>query len=224
MRILCFGDSLTAGMVGGASPGYFPYSAALSKALPKHQVLNEGLGGDYAVIMAARLDRYLQDKAAKHRQGIDAVVLWGGTNDLSGGAGPDVIAAGLCACLEACARSGAEALLLTVPELAFERAGGGGIGAAREELNGRIRGGRLWEGGGEGGEGGAVEYAVADVAGALPSIFGEDGEVDETVRGAWYSDGVHMNKKGYARVAEIVKEELKGLLKKKSNRKGAGSG
>jgi len=197
MRILCFGDSLTVGMTSSLS---HPYSAVLSKLLPKHDILNEGMGGDMVSEMGRRLDNFLADKRAKHRQAIDAVVLWGGTNDVRLGVPHDQVKAGIEECLMSCAKNEVKSIIVvTLPEMSFEMAGNGTMRDNRIKVNESIL---------KGGLNGAT-YTPADVESVLGKMFTDDGTINEDQKKEFWSDGLHLTKKGYATVGQLIYEKLK---------------
>jgi lysophospholipase L1-like esterase len=77
MKIVFLGDSLTNGSYGG------DWVAVVAQQLPKHEVINEGVGGDTVVNLAARLEKVLQ----KHSP--DAVFVMVGGNDVVSHIFPD---------------------------------------------------------------------------------------------------------------------------------------
>lgn len=70
MRILCVGDSITAGKVGAS------YVNMLKELLPQADIVNAGVNGETIMHILTRLQRLLQDAA------FDYVVLQGGYNDI----------------------------------------------------------------------------------------------------------------------------------------------
>lgn len=74
MRILCLGDSLTAGMTTGDRD--YPPSAVLQQKLKKKStVVNQGLGGDRLEDFARRLEEALKDQKRMTRRKVDVVFL-----------------------------------------------------------------------------------------------------------------------------------------------------
>jgi len=105
MRILAFGDSLTAGF--GLRPGRaFPdkLQAALAAESIHTEMINEGVSGDTTGDGLARVDR-----ALRHRP--DLVILELGTNDGLMGVDPQQVRANLDGIIRACLASGASVLL-----------------------------------------------------------------------------------------------------------------
>ncbi|KAL8679583.1 MAG: hypothetical protein Q9186_004140 [Xanthomendoza sp. 1 TL-2023] len=95
LRILCFGDSLTAGF---SSYGYFhyPYAAQIRKELKKAlpatdvSVVTSGLSGD-RVIAGQFLQRMRGMCAADEHPPYDWIIVLGGTNDLGWSERPDKV-------------------------------------------------------------------------------------------------------------------------------------
>lgn len=71
MRILCAGDSITAGTVGAS------YVNMLRESLPHADIVNAGVNGETLTHILTRLQQLLQKDAA-----FDYVVLQGGYNDI----------------------------------------------------------------------------------------------------------------------------------------------
>ncbi|KAL8972176.1 MAG: hypothetical protein Q9183_000687 [Haloplaca sp. 2 TL-2023] len=103
LRILCFGDSLTAGY---SRYGYshYPYAAQirsrLEDALPKRQVIVDvsGLSGDR--VIDGEFLRRMRDMCDTHQDTpYDWIIVLGGTNDLGWGEKPENVYEGLSMCL-----------------------------------------------------------------------------------------------------------------------------
>ena len=95
LRILCFGDSLTAGYTRYGLE-HFPYSDylenTLRKFLPSTKIIidTDGLSGD--CVNGGRFLRRMEGKCAKAGANpYDWVIILGGTNDLGGGDAPEDI-------------------------------------------------------------------------------------------------------------------------------------
>ncbi len=95
LRILCFGDSLTAGYTRYGLEHY-PYSDFLKKTLRKFfpstkiTIDNSGLSGDR--VKAGRFLRRMEGKCAKAAANpYNWVIVLGGTNDLGWGEAPEAI-------------------------------------------------------------------------------------------------------------------------------------
>lgn len=110
VRILAFGDSLTAGYGLPEDQGFVP---RLNAWLAAHgaadvTVINAGVSGDTSAGGAARIAWSLEDD-------IDAVILELGANDMLRGIDPDVTRANLDAILTAIDRHGLPALVAGLP-------------------------------------------------------------------------------------------------------------
>ena len=99
LRILCFGDSLTAGYTRYGLEHY-PYAdyldTTLRKFLPSTKIAidTEGLSGDR--VKAGLFLRRIEGKVAKAAKNpYDWVIVLGGTNDLGWGEGPEDVHEGL---------------------------------------------------------------------------------------------------------------------------------
>ena len=82
-RILAFGDSLTAGLVGGSTNRYSPYGDALARSLMdasghEAEVYSRGVVMESVHAMPARLTKTLQAEGG----GFDCALVLGGSNDL----------------------------------------------------------------------------------------------------------------------------------------------
>jgi len=196
MRVCCFGDSLTSGMTQSQD---HPYSSFLAKTYPRHHFVNEGIGGDEATSYPARLTRTLSEASARHRGAYDALILWGGTNDVRiMSKTPEEIAEALQTCVEVAQNNGVKHIaVLTVPEMSFEAVGRGSIQDCRLELNSLIEK--------------FQECATIDISTAIPMH-----SLDEEEKLKWWCDGLHLTKKGYAKVSDLICESCDWLkLKKK---------
>ncbi len=128
-KILCFGDSLTAGFMDGGSE-YWPYANKLQRLLDNkygriYEVVCRGYPGDTVI----------NDFEFKFRRDIEssflAVLLLGGTNDLAYGRSTDEIAHVLdTLCMEA-EEIGAKVFVLAVPDCKH--------GISRKDLNNKLK-------------------------------------------------------------------------------------
>lgn len=97
LRILCFGDSLTAGYTSYGWE-FYPYADHLRSGLqhalstPDVEVDVAGLSGDQ--VQGSYLSR-IRAKCVDTKEPYDWVIIMGGTNDLAWGQGPDTIYEGL---------------------------------------------------------------------------------------------------------------------------------
>jgi lysophospholipase L1-like esterase len=130
-RILCYGDSLTAGLAGNFVKTYAPYAARLSDLL-SCQVDHVGLCGLTAAEMARMLDkptavdvkrnkwtnaglRYALRKAQDEGNPYTAVVIMAGTNDLNTSSAREIVA-NLLTLHEEVRRAGAVSVACAVPK------------------------------------------------------------------------------------------------------------
>eukprot|EP00299_Pterocystis_sp_00344_P002442 c12754_g1_i1.p1 GENE.c12754_g1_i1~~c12754_g1_i1.p1 ORF type:complete len:207 (+),score=40.44 c12754_g1_i1:24-623(+) len=183
IRLLCFGDSLTEGMIdfNTFSPYTEPLQEKLDDAGLNVFVLNGGNSGDSAIFdMPERLTQYLStpDKPPYHY-----MVLLGGTNDF-GREDHEVIFDSLKAMHEQVLDSGAiRTFAVTIPEAVFEK-WDTRVHDNRQELNKSIL--QL--------AASNNRISVIDLATAMP----------QTSDGFWASDGLHMTEKGYQNFASVV--------------------
>lgn len=113
--LLAFGDSLTEGR--GVSPSQ-SYPSVLAN-LSGHPVVNGGVSGELSQAGRARLPGLL----ARHRPAL--VILLEGGNDILRGSGEAALKANLAAMIEAVQGSGAQVLLVAVPQFSLLAAGTG---------------------------------------------------------------------------------------------------
>lgn len=198
MRVLCIGDSLTAGFVDGGSR-FFPYAQTLQKLLDKdcgkgkHQVEEASSCGETAVSMAKR--RVVETEVDRRKRSPPKIVcILGGTNDLR--AWPvlsvDEILSALATLVEAVTAAGAKPIVLTVPRIPSSEVRTATLADRRRALNAAIR----------------STYVHADVA----ADFEDD---DASV--FYDPDGLHLTKAGYAKLARVVLPALRAAMKKKTS-------
>jgi len=77
-RVLAFGDSLTAGLVGGTRDQFVPYGAALAAQIGGVDVVSRGVVMESVHTMPGRLQTTLAEAEDRY----DCVLLLGGSNDL----------------------------------------------------------------------------------------------------------------------------------------------
>lgn len=197
MRVLCIGDSLTAGFVDGGAQ-FFPYAKTLQKLLDnecgkgKHQVEEASSCGEDARSMASR---NVVGTAMEKRKRLPPkiVVLLAGTNDLRAWPQPttDDVVDALASLAAAAKASGAKTLILTVPRMPAAEARTPSLTARRHDLNARVR---------------AEEtFHCADVAAGFEEC-GDD---------LYDADGLHLSKAGYRDLAKLVYPALRGVMKRK---------
>lgn len=187
-RILCFGDSLTEGLVGGGfSNGFKPYTIRLGELLgDSYEIANYGDSGEGTKSMVSRLPEVLNGSV-----NFEYAFILGGTNDLCNRP-VSFIVNNLQSLHDCCASRGVKSFALAIPEMKY--AGDLFENEKRISVNKALE-----------------EYANAqknmtyiDWASALPNtwIRGED----ET--GNW-SDNIHLSAKGYTKMAELIYEQCK---------------
>ncbi|KAL8770993.1 MAG: hypothetical protein Q9209_003412 [Squamulea sp. 1 TL-2023] len=185
LRILCFGDSLTAGY---SSYGYshYPYAAQIRKELKKAfpatevDVVVSGLSGD-CVVAGQFLRRIKGMCATGDYPPYDWVIVLGGTNDM---AWKDVWTVAL--------NTGAHVLALNVLEAEHTS---GGIIERRNELNGMIA------------QHSEDRWHHMDLCAAVPYF-----DMSETMRPRIWDDGLHLTMAGYEMMGEAIAAKLIELL------------
>lgn len=194
IRLVCFGDSLTAGFQSptrenphGAAT---PYGDWLQEWLGSAaEVISSGICGELTGEMLARFRR----DVLRHRPHL-AVIL-GGTNDLGWNGTPAAIMRNLVKMYEQLLADGGRPVPVTVPSLRVEGDGNGRealewIGShldRRRELNARI-----------------LEYAASKGLTAI-DLFTATAEPDTGLLAAPYSnDGLHLTTAGYRLFAGLV--------------------
>ena len=191
-QVVFDGDSLTTGIGAAAGQDYPTQCLALiNQGLTKTNVAANGqtIPG-MAADAAAQID-VLYD-AARSR---NVLVIWGGENDLYGGASAaDTITAlsGSCTARRA---AGWKVVVLTLLPCSYTDTPAG-YEAARQAVNTSIR--ANW-----------ATYAdrIADIA--ANTTIGDAGDEENTT---YYADRLHMTAAGYAIVAGIVKTAIESLL------------
>ncbi len=194
MRIICFGDSLTAGFQAptreNPSGHATPYGAWVQEFIGSAgEVLTSGVCGEVTGEMLLRFRR----DVLVHRPRI--VVILGGTNDLGWNARPDAIMHNLVKLYEQTLAAGGVPVPVTVPSIRVEDSGGNPDAEAwiadhlarRAQLNGLIQ-----------------EYALAKSL-AWVDLFGATADPDSRQLADRYSnDGLHLSTAGYRVLAELV--------------------
>lgn len=144
LRILCFGDSLTAG--SSSSPDH-PYShhltTTLTRAFPSLTIdaQTDGLPGDTVSLPVSRFLRRIEPPFLSRGGGtpFDWTIILGGTNDLGFGVEPERVFESLRKIWAVPLSKGGQVLACTVPDAGTKRQQDVD---ARAELNGLIRGHR----------------------------------------------------------------------------------
>lgn len=117
MRILCFGDSLTAGY-SGMGTSYTPYHVILVRRLEqafpdlKVEIEEDGVPGDVTGMYMGRILKHF----GRGKKPFDWTIVLGGTNDLAYSISPTSIFENLSKTWSVALNSGSKVLALTVPE------------------------------------------------------------------------------------------------------------
>jgi lysophospholipase L1-like esterase len=188
MRIVCLGDSLTAGYGVGAHACW----VALACAESRHAFLNRGICGDCASDMLARFSSDVMHERP------DAVLLLGGSNDILFFGARHSAAGSILALAERAVSAGITPMIGTPPPLfppgaprLWDAAGCPDEAAALSaDYAGLLRG-----------EAAARGYAVVD-------FFRGFSTVPAGSRSGLYLDGVHLTQAGNRLMADILLREL----------------
>ncbi|KAG0038791.1 hypothetical protein BGZ83_002996 [Gryganskiella cystojenkinii] len=190
MKVLCIGDSLTAGYIDGYQY-HAPYTNHLSQLLGHSTTLtNAGVDGDTVYQIQERLRLLLQDH-------YDVVVLLGGTNDL-GGIDPmdsseteDAVSCiSFTEIYDLIMGSSTKALIqLTVPFNTFDRLDPQHR-MLKEALNRRIH------------QAVCSKKIVVEIN--HPALGFNHLEMTEQARDMYFHDALHYTAKGYERMAECI--------------------
>ncbi|CAF9940171.1 hypothetical protein IMSHALPRED_001775 [Imshaugia aleurites] len=194
LRILCFGDSLTAGYTSYGWE-FHPYAdhlrAGLQHALSTSDIEIDvaGLSGDQ--VQGSYLRR-IKAKCANTETPYDWIIIMGGTNDLGWGQQPDTIYEGLKKVWKVALDTGANVLALNVLEAAADREG-----SRRKLLNEKI--------------------AKADIP---PNSYSFDlynairyTDIEEDLRKRLWDDGLHLTSEGYKVMGDVIAVRMLELLK-----------
>ncbi|KAI1383056.1 SGNH hydrolase [Hypoxylon trugodes] len=199
LRILCFGDSLTAGY-----PASQPYAEKLKEKLEDALLVHsyseieyevEGVPGDL-VTRGSYLQR-MRDSwriATQAKEPYDWTIVLGGTNDLGWGCTPEDIVAALKRTWEIPMFKGGKVLALTIPDT---RSRYKDVKERREQVNKAIK------------EHKKQGFFYFDLYNALP--YHE--MVPEDRPKYWQMDGVHLTADGYNLMGEKIAEELIRIVK-----------
>jgi acyl-CoA thioesterase-1 len=186
MKIITFGDSLTAGYQtpSGDNPGGkpTPYGLFLPGLIgPSAKVVVSGVNGELTGEMAMRLGRDVIELKPEY------VVILGGSNDLGWSAQPTAIMRNLTTMYERCRAQGIAPIGVTVPSIR----GFDSLIPARRVLNQLI-----------------LDYGRTRPQ-AVVDLFTATAE-PETLRLAepYSNDGLHLTTEGYRILAELVSREI----------------
>jgi len=208
-RVLCYGDSLTAGFWAGGRR-FHPYAIQLARRLGGCTVDWIGLSGYTSAQMAATLGRNATaegdvDTTQRRWRSLDEaleraqppythVVILAGTNDLSqlsrhaGGArtAGDVVS-DIVALHQRALAAGARTLALTVPQPAFESLRPQ-LALGRGEINDGLRA-----------FAGASSTLLVELETALPHL-----NASAELRASLWDDGLHLTPAGYDALGDVV--------------------
>ncbi|CAK7232394.1 hypothetical protein SCUCBS95973_008245 [Sporothrix curviconia] len=215
LRILCFGDSLTAGYTASGL-SYHPYHKALGtklrEAFPGLQVeiSQDGLDGGMTQHYSWRLRNAYRERGPPQEVPFDWVIILGGTNDLSNHSPPETIFEHLERTWSFAKLRKSKVLALTVPGVALPSKATSSensrdrplstLADRRNSLNSLILGYK------------AADYHAFDLA----SVFSYD-TMTAAERTRYYDDIVHFTFDGYNRMGELVAESLINILKNEDN-------
>lgn len=197
-RLVCFGDSLTAGFQSPTrqhpSGQETPYGSFLQEWLgPSVGVLVSGVCGELTAEMASRFRR----DVLAHRPCY--VIILGGTNDLGWSGQPPEIMRNLLKMYEASLAEKVVPVLVTVPSIRVDAESAGADAVAwiedhlrrREQLNELL-----------------AAYAAAKGLSCV-DLFGATAEPTTRQLAAEYSnDGLHLTTLGYRRFAELLFDQV----------------
>lgn len=197
IRILCLGDSLTAGYHSWGM-AYHPYANRMENRL-KHRwpsktfdITVDGVPGD-TVVNGTFLNRLEHQLAEVKQRRYDWIIVLGGTNDIGWGLKPAEIVHSLEEIWNKELESGATVLALNV---AASRVCDSAQGRARlEELNGSIV--RYDK----------TSFFSADLYALVPWPSDDEEEQDRI-----WDDGLHFTPAGYDMMGEVVADRLIDLL------------
>ncbi|KAL8694915.1 MAG: hypothetical protein Q9218_000486 [Villophora microphyllina] len=196
LRVLCFGDSLTAGYSGY---GYFHYPYAkqirerLKEALPTTEVTVDvsGLSGDRVIDgLFLRRMKGLCDKTKDSPY--DWIIVLGGTNDLGWCEASEKVYQGLEKVWTIALETGANVLALSVLEAEYAS---GDIVKRRNDLNNLIA------------NHSEDRWHYMDLCAAVPFFT-----MNETMRDRIWDDGLHLTMDGYEMMGEAISTKLVELL------------
>lgn len=184
--LLCLGDSLTQGFVGGGATALCPYSKRLSQRLKEMNVnpvlVNAGVVGECTGQIARRLEEHL------HSRKYDLVLILAGTNDLLGMQPADSIVAAIRALHNTAFNAGAHTVVMTIPELHVPNSPTARlIDDRRCQVNYELRQFACVNG---------HRSIFVDVAEHMPR--------DAAHSHLWSSDGVHMTTDGYEYLGQLL--------------------
>jgi acyl-CoA thioesterase-1 len=198
VRIICFGDSLTAGF---QSP---TWDNPQGSSTPYGESLQERIGSAGQVSISGICGELTGEMVMRFRKDVLAhephyVVILGGTNDLGWNGSPHEIMRNLVKMYEQTLAAGGVPVPVTVPSLRVEDAGNSREGMEwvaghlerRRELNAQI-----------------LEYAASKNLVAV-DLFTATAEPESDLLASEYSnDGLHFTTAGYRRFADLVYQQV----------------
>ncbi|KAH8910403.1 SGNH hydrolase [Coniochaeta sp. PMI_546] len=211
IRILCFGDSLTAGYsyMGAV---HHPYEEKLVQmvemAFPEYEVesVEDGKSGDLVTSRGSFLQRMERQFTANETDGpvetsYDWTIVLGGTNDLGWGTEPEALFEALKKIWDIPLTHNSKVLALTIPEAGLKGTVRARIDAKRNQVNEMIKSYKR------------ENFHVFDLHAAIPYFA-----MSEADREEHWDDNIHFTPSGYdligkkvgmALVSLLVKEKLK---------------
>ncbi|KAL9065545.1 MAG: hypothetical protein Q9161_008149 [Pseudevernia consocians] len=195
LRILCFGDSLTAGYTryGWEFHPYADHLRAglqLSLSTPDIEVDVAGLSGDQ--VQGSYLRR-IKAKCADTETPYDWIIVMGGTNDLAWGRPPDTIYEGLKKVWKVALDTGANVLALNVLEAEGSE---DAENSERNSLNNKIDNHQ------------EDRYYSFDLYSAIRYTG-----IDKDLRKKLWDDGLHLTSEGYKVMGDVIAVRMFELLK-----------
>lgn len=195
LKILCFGDSLTAGYSRYGTL-HFPYAVHLKEplkaAFPSTKVHIDVHGMSGALVQSQYTGRLSRSCEKVRGEPYDWIIVLGGTNDLGWGLQPEEIYEGLQKVWDIGLRSGANVLALNVIEAAFTD---GTIIQRRDALNALIANHKQ------------DRWYTMDLKSAVPYFALEESKRDDV-----WDDGLHLTEEGYKMMGEAIATHMVRLL------------
>mmetsp|Transcript_33273 Transcript_33273/g.73068 ORF Transcript_33273/g.73068 Transcript_33273/m.73068 type:complete len:209 (-) Transcript_33273:428-1054(-) len=204
MRILCYGDSLTAGYISGSpiTGVYAPYGPILSQHL-KVQCDSVGMSGWTTLQMCTHLTaEFAKDvcgelhpglKVLLTRQSYTHVLLMAGTNDLGHRAADDIFAS-LRTLHEACHEAGAFTVALSIPQSMASVLGPSQVNSRRVAVNSLLE-----------------KYSFDNPQRCMYIAMDKDVPWSEESKN-YESDGLHLSAEGYESFARLLAPKLLPLM------------
>ncbi|KAL1854075.1 hypothetical protein VTK73DRAFT_8813 [Phialemonium thermophilum] len=200
LRILCFGDSLTAGYSCYGAV-YHPYEEKLDQmvamAFPEYtvQTVEDGKPGAMVCVERDFLGR-MQRHFGPSSQPFDWAIVLGGTNDIAIGVEAETIYESLKKVWSVALTHGTRVLALTVPDVAMQPSPRTArVDATRKKLNDLIKGHKQ------------ENFHAYDLQAAIPYASFSDAE-----RNLYWDDAVHFTPDGYDLIGRKVGMALVSLL------------